>query len=73
MKVIGSVPFHVPLSAETVLPTRGVPVTLGAVTLPGAVPTTGAVRSLVADAEPRAFVAVTTTWMRLPASAAVGV
>ena len=69
----GPAPVHVPGSAATVSPTRGEPVTDGAVWWLGAAPVTRAVGVLVADAAPAPFVAVTLTWRRLSASAAPGV
>jgi hypothetical protein len=63
----------VPGVAVSVEPTTAVPETAGAACETGAAGTTVAVRPLCADAEPPAFVAVTTTRSAKPTSAAPSV
>ena len=62
-------PFHVPGSAVRVWPSRAVPEIVGGAVLSGAAGFTEAGAEL-AVAFPAAFVALTTTRMRLPVSAA---
>jgi hypothetical protein len=61
------------LAAVSVWPSRRLPDTVGAAVLAGGVPVTGAVAAEVADATPSGFVAVTTTRIAAPTSAAISV
>ena len=71
MKSIGSVPVHVPGSAVSVSPSTGSPEIVGASVFTGGSASTSAVAGEVALSLPAPFVAVTTTRIAAPTSAAV--
>ena len=66
-------PSHAPGAAVSVKVRCDVPVIAGGVVLAGGSHTTGPTGSLVAEACPKALVAVTVTRMRAPRSAVVSV
>ena len=70
MKVIGTVPFQVPVDTDSVRPSRGVPEMAGATVFCGTIPATIAVGPEVAATPPASLVARTRTRTVRPISAA---